>query len=265
MTAKALALAADEIVLDLEDGVAAADKAAARRNAVMLLRHDAWRARTVAVRVNAIGSPWWEEDLAAIAAVDHPGLTLVIPKVEGADDLGAIRRQLGEAPSTRIGLQALIETAAGIANVVDIAGAGEGLQSLIVGYADLASSLGRPAGAAQSWQTVQDMVVIAARANDLQPIDGPHFQIKADDSLRRESERARDQGFDGKWAIHPSHIEPINAAFTPSDDEIAEARALLAHLGGGGRAGASAHDGRMVDEAMRLAAVRVLARAGIEE
>ena len=272
MLAKALSLTADEFVLDLEDAVPPADKADARKRVAALLTSAAWRERTVSVRINAIGTPWCREDVLAVVAAAHPSLTLVVPKVESAGDLALMDRLLAETEAaatldTRVGLQALIETAAAVANVQTIAGASPRLQSLIIGYADLASSLGRPAGSQESWRTVQDLVVIAARARGLQPIDGPYFEIKADDTLRQESERARAIGFDGKWAIHPSHIETLNTVFTPSADEIAHARSLIAHLDQtrGAGIGASAFAGGMVDEAMRNAALRTLARAGLAE
>ena len=266
MLAKALALPADEIVLDLEDAVPASDKAEARKRVAASLGSAAWRDRTVSVRINAVGTAWCQEDLAAVVAADHPTLTLVVPKVEGEADLHLVEKHLAEAGSIggHIGLQALIETAAGVANALAIAGSSPRLQTLIIGYADLASSLGRPAGSKASWQTVQDLVLIAARAYGLQPIDGPFFRIDDRDTLRAEGERARAQGFEGKWAIHPSQIEPLNAAFTPGDGEIADARSLIVHLNQT-RGAASAFAGGMVDEAMRLAALRTLARAGLTE
>ena len=269
MLAKALTLPADEIVFDLEDAVPVADKANARKRVAALLATDAWRDRTVSVRINAVGTTWCSDDIAAMAAAKHPRLTLVVPKVEHVENLTTVESLVAavEAKPGGVGLQALIETAAGVANVRAVAGATPRLQALIIGYADLASSLGRPAESQASWQTVQDLVLIAARANGLQAIDGAYFQIKADDALLKESERARAQGFEGKWVIHPSHIETVNAAFTPSDEEVEDARSLMAHLDAeqGLGMGASTFRGRMVDEAMRLGALRTLARAGLEE
>ena len=185
-------------------------------------------------------------------------MTLVVPKVESAADVAAIA---GMAPDT-LGLQALIETAPGVANVNAIAASNPRLETLIIGYADLAASLGRPAGSRRSWQTVQDLVLIAARANGLQPIDGPDFRVPADDTLRGSAEATRDLGFEGKWAIHPSQIETLNAVFTPDDEDVARARTLVARLAG---VGATTFDGEMVDEAMKQTALRTLARAGLTE
>ena len=272
MLAKALSLAADELVLDLEDAVPAGDKDAARDRVAGVLASPEWRARRVAVRVNAIGTPWCHQDVLAIVATAHEALTLVVPKVESPGDLAFMDRLLAGAEAAaaspvRFGLQALIETARGLAAVTAIAGASPRLETLILGYADLASSLGRPPGSRESWQSAQDAVVVAARAHGLQPIDGPYFRIVADETLGEDCDHARRIGFDGKWAIHPSHLATINAAFTPGDEEVAAARALLAQLDRNRTdgVGASAFAGGMVDEAMRLSALRTLDRAGLRE
>lgn len=264
MLAKALSLPADELVLDLEDAVPPAGKAEARDRVAGLLADPQWQTRAVAVRINAVGGPWWEADVAAIAAAGHPALTLVIPKVEGAGDLRVVDQMLRAADARQIGIQALIETARGLAGVQAIAAGSERLHSLILGYADLAASLGRPLGTPESWRTAQDMIVIAARASGLQPIDGPCFDLRAEEALAVAAEHARACGFDGKWAIHPAQIDRLNAAFTPGEDEVAQARALIAELKRAERsgAGAAAFDGGMIDEAMRAAALRTLARAG---
>ena len=258
MLAKALTLDADEIVLDLEDAVPPAEKAAARTRVAAAVASDAWRARTVSVRINGLTTPWGHEDVAAVAKVGADRITLIIPKVEAPSDIAAVAGLADDA----IGLQALIETAKGVANASAIAGASPQLQALIVGYADLASSLGRPAGSTASWQTIQDLVVIAARAHGVQPIDGPFFRLDAADRLKDEATRARDQGFEGKWAIHPAQIAAINDAFTPTADEVASARALLDELKRTG-GGASRHNSGMMDEAMRTMAERTLSRAGL--
>lgn len=269
MLAKAAGLGADEIVFDLEDAVATAEKDTARERVAATLGSDAWAGRTAAVRVNAIGSPWAHTDIIAMAGIGAGRISLVIPKVESPDDLAFIDRLLagieaatGASRPTRI--QALIETAKGLANVQAIAGASPRLEALILGYADLASSLGRASPSTQGWRSAQDAVVLAARANGVQAIDGPYFRIQADDQLTADCRAAADLGFDGKWAIHPSHLAVINDAFTPSADDVAKARALVTELEAARREGrgAVAHGGGMIDEAMRAGALRILARAG---
>jgi citrate lyase subunit beta/citryl-CoA lyase len=141
------------------------------------------------------------------------------------------------------------------------------LAALILGYADLAVSLGRtPAGAASLdlWLAVQDAVLTAARAAGIRAIDGPFLTIADDAGLTESATRAAELGFDGKWAIHPAQAAPIVAAFTPSEDAVIHARAVIAALSEAGASGAGAVslDGLMVDEPVRLAALRTLALAG---
>ncbi|MEQ1899216.1 MAG: CoA ester lyase [Devosia sp.] len=268
MLVKAHGLDADEIVFDLEDAVAPDDKTAAREKVAALLATPAWVQRTVAVRINGIGTVWWRDDIAALAGLAHPQLTLVVPKVESASDFDTLEQHLGarEAESGRgpkIGLQGLIETAGGLVRVAEIAGASERLQSLILGYADLASSLGR--GVEGDWSFAQNMIVLAARANGLQAIDGPYFAFgeSQEPALVARSMAVAGLGFDGKWAIHPSQIGTINAAFTPGEAEVAQARGIVAALDAARAAGngATTYEGGMIDEAMRAGAERILVRA----
>ena len=162
-------------------------------------------------------------------------------------------------------LLALIETAAGLAAAAEIARASERLDGLILGYADLAASLGRTGGAApEDWRYAQETVLVAARAAGIQAIDGPHLGIRDDDEFRASVRHARTLGFDGKWAIHPAQLDALREAFTPTDDEIADAREVLAALDAAAADGAGAVGvgDRMLDEALALSARRVLARAG---
>lgn len=267
MLRKAEVLAVDELVFDLEDGVAVGAKESARAAVVAALSGSAFAGRRVAVRVNAIGTRWCHEDIIALAAVDHPLLTLVVPKVESAADVGFVERLLlglGAGPVLR--LQCLIETAAGLSNIDAIAAAGVRVESLIVGYADLASSLGR--STAGDWSFVQHKLVLAARANGLLAIDGPYFDLRASaaEGLEQACTIAADAGFDGKWAIHPSQIGPITAAFTPSHAAVAHAHVVVERLDAAKATGngIAVVDDAMIDEAMRAGALRVLARAGAQ-
>lgn len=266
MLAKASGLPADELILDLEDAVAPADKPAARARVAALLDQSALQERTVAVRVNALGTQWCADDIATVASAANPPATIVVPKVESATDLATVDRMIDAAANRgQLGVQALIESARALANVQSIADASPRARSLILGYADLASSLGRKAGADVSWLFARESLLVAARANGLQAIDGPFLAIGDDERLRNDATAVRDLGFDGKWAIHPSQIAILNDAFTPDPEEVEEARALLAHLDGSQRSGtgASTFRGHMVDEAMRAGALDTLARAGV--
>jgi citrate lyase subunit beta/citryl-CoA lyase len=262
MLVKARSLPADEVVIDLEDAVAPAQKDEARAATVAALGQDDWEVRSIAVRVNGTDTPWFERDVSDLA--DRFGEafgSIVVPKVESAAGLAPLEDLAGS-----LGVQALIETAAGVARVEEIA-ATRRVEALIIGYADLAASLGRPPSARHDpdrWSYVLEKVLVAARAAGIQAIDGPHLQIDDLDGLAAAARRARELGYDGKWALHPSQIGPINEVFTPTDDELARAQAILDALEqaeGGGGAGAALLDGEMVDEASRKLALNVLARA----
>jgi citrate lyase beta subunit len=262
---KGRTLTADEIVVDLEDAVPPAVKDEARIGVVNALNGD-WAAPARAVRVNAIGTPWCHEELAALAMIEGP-VTAVLPKVESAADLAFADRLLAgaEAASGRaapVRLLALIETAAGLQAAGEIARSSERLDGLILGYADLASSLGR--SPESDWRFAQETVLVAARAAGIQAIDGPHLAIRDDDAFRAAVAHARALGFDGKWAIHPAQLDALREAFTPTDEEIAAARATLEALdrAAADGLGAVADGDRMLDEALAVSARRVLARAG---
>jgi citrate lyase subunit beta / citryl-CoA lyase len=227
---------------------------------------------TVAVRINALSSPWGARDVADLVERAGPRIgSLVIPKVESAEDVLAVDRLLcsvGE-PAGGVGLQALVETAGGLLRAGEIAAASPRLEAVILGYADLAASLGRAPGPAppQRWLHAQETVLVAARAAGLQAIDGPYLEIRDDDGLRLRAEHARALGYDGKWAVHPGQLGIINAAFTPMDEELARARAILDALARAEGRGAVELDGEMIDEASRRLALQVVARgraAGLE-
>jgi citrate lyase subunit beta / citryl-CoA lyase len=263
MLVKAAGRGADEVVIDLEDAVAVAAKGTALATATTELAR--WAGGPVAVRVNAPRTPWCHVELAALAGLrEHPD-SVVLPKVESAADVQFAERLLAgaEAASGRhdgIGIQALVETAAGLARVHEIAASSQRLEALILGYADLGASLGGEREL-DTWLPAQHAIVLAARANGLRAIDGPHLGVAPDGRFAAAVARARELGFDGKWAIHPAQVDAINAAFTPTADELDRARAVIRALE---RAddGAIEVDDEMVDEAVRANALRVLAQAG---
>lgn len=267
MLVKAGGLEADEIVIDLEDSVAPGAKAEARELVCRVLAEGRLGGGLVAVRVNALDSPWCRDDVAALVEHAGPALdSLVVPKVERANDLVEVERMLDEHGGA-MALQALVETAAGLLRVGEIATASQRLDTLILGYADLAASLGRlnPEDAAERWLYAQEALLVAASAAGVEAIDGPYLAIADEQGLRRWAEHVRDLGYDGKWAIHPSQLEMINHTFTPSDDELERARAILAVLEqaeSDGARGAVELDGKMVDEASRKQAEQIVARAG---
>jgi citrate lyase subunit beta / citryl-CoA lyase len=253
MLANAPSLAADEVIVDLEDAVAADAKEEARKIAVSALRGDPL-GRTTALRINGRSTPWWEDDLRA-AAEASPDV-VVLPKVESPEDVTAAAELLSDG----VGLEAQIETARGLVEAERIAAAGHGLEALVFGPADLAASLGVPVltiGAGASDYALA-RVVAAARASGLQVLDGPHARFGDDLGLVLSARRALEHGFDGKWVIHPSQIEPVNRIFTPSSAELARAKRILEAAEGAAR-----FEGELVDEASRRLAEALLRRAEV--
>jgi citrate lyase subunit beta/citryl-CoA lyase len=251
MLAKAPSLGADEAIVDLEDAVAENGKEAARELAVAALQRGPL-ARTTALRVNGRSTPWWEDDLRA-AAKARPDV-VVLPKVESPEDVTAAAELLPEG----IGLEAQIETARGLTEAERIAAADHGLEALVFGPADLAASLGVPVLTIGAGVTEYALarVVAAARAHGLQAVDGPHARLGDDLGLVISTRRALEHGYDGKWVIHPSQIEPVNFLFTPSPAEIDRAKRILDLAEGAAR-----FEGELVDEASRRLAESLLRRA----
>jgi citrate lyase subunit beta / citryl-CoA lyase len=245
MLAKAADLPADEVVVDLEDGIAVADKESARDNLAEL------RARgTLAVRINGVRTSWWRDDIAAAAKAD----VIVVPKVESPDEVRAVIELL---PSG-VGLEVQIETARGLVEVERIAAVGAPLEALVFGPGDFAASLGVPVltiGAGAS-EYALGRIAVAARAFGLQPVDGPYAVLADTDGLRAGAQRALAHGYDGKWVIHPDQIAPVNEEFTPSAQEVERALQIVAAADG-----ASSVSGEMVDAATKRLAESVLARA----
>ena len=272
MLAKASGLPADEIVIDLEDAVAASAKDEARALVVEALGAGQMQGRNIAVRVNGLDSPWCHRDVVALAGGPAAAAisTLIIPKVQAPADVAWVERLLdmiGQG-AVAIGLQALIETAEGLRRAGAIAHSGTRLQALILGYADLRASLGRPANPgepAANWSFAQESVLVAAKAAGLQAIDGPHLRVDDPEGLLAWAAHARALGFDGKWAIHPSQLATLNATFAPTAAEIERAHGIVAALQeaeAGAGAGAVTLNGEMIDEALRKQAFEVMARAG---
>jgi citrate lyase beta subunit len=276
--AKATALPADEVILDLEDGVAPAAREQARDQVVAALNTMDWGARIRAVRVNDVRTPWFYQDL--IAVVEGAGANIdviVLPKVDRPEDVYVLDVLLGQIEMAkglpqRIGIEAQIETAAGMAQVEQIARASSRLETLIFGPADYAASVGIPVlniggqipdYPGHIWHAALARMVVAAKAAGLEALDGPYGAYQDPDGLRESASLAWHLGCDGKWAIHPSQLEPINAMFTPSTDEITRAQEILDRYSRAllvDQQGALAVHGDLVDAASVRLAERVLAR-----
>lgn len=243
---KARTLAADMIILDLEDAVRVEDKPAAREAAIAAT-HDGFGGRPVAIRVNPAGTSQFGDDVVAVRrSAAH---FVVLAKAETAKhvtDTGWL---------TQKPVLAMIESPRAVIDAADIAIHAKGL---IAGTNDLAASLGLQPGAARSGLVYAlQRVVLSARAANIPAFDGVYNRLEADAGLQSECEEGRAWGFDGKSTIHPSQIDTVNAAFSPSADEIAAARRLIAAATGG----AERHEGGMI-EAMHADEARfILAKA----
>lgn len=247
--AKARTLPVDLVILDLEDAVRDADKAAARQAAVDAAA-EGFDGRLLAIRVNGADSGEHAADLAAVAA--SAADLIVAPKIEN-DAIAARIAATAAKP-----LLAMIETPCGVLAAPAIAAA-PGVAGLIAGVNDLRAGLGIPDGSDRAGLSLAlQTIVLAARAAGGWALDGVYNLLEDSDGLAAECREGRALGFDGKTLIHPNQIAPAAAAFAPSAEELAEARAIIAAAQGG----AERFGGRMI-EAMHLAQARaLLARSG---
>jgi len=238
MMAKAAASEADEVIFDLEDACAVSQKDAARKTVIEALGAVPFSGGKVrAYRVNGVETPWCYRDVIdVLEAVGRNVDVVVLPKVRTADDVRFVDRLMSQVelakglPPGGIGLEVLIETAAGLLHVEEISRASPRLASLIFGVADFAGDLGVRdfrQDADRLFYYPRMQLLTAARAAGLDAIDSVTVQFKDLDQLARDAANAAQLGFDGKWAIHPSQLPGIHAAFTPTKEEIARAKAIL--------------------------------------
>ena len=280
MFSKALDSAADYVFLDLEDAVAPGDKEPARRNVIQgLLEHD-WRGhgKTICVRINGIDTHYMYRDVVdVLEQAGHRLDVVLIPKVGVPADVylvDALITQIEAAKgfSHRIGIDVLIETALGMANVEAIAQSSRRLEAMHFGVADYSASLRartvnigglNPDYPGDQWHFGLSRMVVACRAYGLRPIDGPFGDIKDPDGYRAAARRGAALGIEGKWAIHPSQIAVANEVFTPPPAEVDRARRILVALDEAARdgKGAAQLDGRMIDAASARMAQNIVEMA----
>jgi citrate lyase subunit beta/citryl-CoA lyase len=278
MFEKAANSGADFVFLDLEDAVAPGDKVQARKNVIEALQDIDWQGmgKTVSVRINGLDTHYMYRDV--VDVVEQAGQhldTILIPKVGVAADVymvDAMVTQIEEAMGIghRIGLEALIETTLGMANVEDIARSSDRMEALHFGVADYAAScrarttnIGglNPDYHGDQWHEGLSRMLVACRAYGVRAIDGPFGDFKDPDGFLLGARRAAALGYEGKWAIHPSQIELANQVFTPPAEEVDRARRILIALeeaAAEGR-GAAQLDGRMIDAASARMAENVVA------
>lgn len=224
---KARGLPCDVVILDLEDSVAPEAKEEARANAVAALKAGGFGGRELVIRVNAIGTPWAEADLAAAAASGADAI--LAPKVGDAETVRAYHAALGRAPPAT-GFWAMVETTRAIFRLDEIAGAMAARPgAFVLGTNDLAREMGARLTVERTpFLGMMALAVAAARAHGLAILDGVHNAFEDDAGLARQCDEAKAYGFDGKTLIHPRQIDAANRLFSPSDSEIAWAKAAIA-------------------------------------
>ncbi|GAP11620.1 citrate lyase beta subunit [Bellilinea caldifistulae] len=265
---KAAGLDVDSICLDIEDGVAVNRKSDARENIPAALRTINFGRSERLVRINPLGSGLAEEDLRAVLSAQPDGI--VLPKVEGADEVRWVCQHIAAAEhangwkSGSIGLLVLIETPQALLNLREICTADPRLQGLIFGAEDFTGSI----GASRSRDALEllyarSTVVIHAAAFNLQAMDMVWLDLQDLEGLRREAQAGAAMGFTGKQIIHPNQVQPVQEAFTPSEEAIQSAMRIIeaAQVYQEAGKGAFSLDGKMVDAPVIKSALRVLERA----
>jgi citrate lyase beta subunit len=253
--AKARTLAADAVILDLEDAVQSDAKADARAAAVATALDRGWGDRALLLRVNGIGTPWHGDDLAAAQTQGFAGI--VVPKVDTAVEATDVVKRAGGRP-----VLAMIETPAGVINAPAIA-ATPGVAGLISGMADLAKALNCGVDAHRTPLLYSlSAIVLAARAAGVACFDGVCTDYRNEVAFRAEAGQGKLLGFDGKTLVHPSQVDPCNAVFSPTAEEVAHAEAMIAAYQAALSAGrgVATLDGQMVEILHVEQARRLLAR-----
>jgi malyl-CoA/(S)-citramalyl-CoA lyase len=275
--AKAIASDADYLMFDLEDAVAPDDKDQARLNLIQALHDYDFRGsgKAVSVRINGLDTHYMYRDV--IDVVEQAGRfvdTILVPKVGVPSDIyvvDVLLTQIEQAKGlmNRIGIEALIESALGLAHVVAIAQSSPRLEAMHFGPADMAASMKartvsigglNPHYPGDQWHMGLARIAVACRAYGLRAIDGPFGNISDPDDYVDAARRAAALGYDGKWAIHPSQISLANDVFSPSEEETTHARNILAALAVAEAAGAGAAqlEGKMIDAASARMAENVV-------
>ena len=265
--------AADVINLDLEDAVAPSDKEAARANVIAAISDIDWGTKTLSVRINGLDTPYWYRDVVDLLEKAGERLDqIMIPKVGCAADIYAVDAlvsaiEAAKGREKKIAFEVIIESAAGLANVNEIAAASPRLVAMNLGAADFAASMGMQTtgiGGTQEnyymyrdgakhwsdpWHWAQAAIVAACRNNGILPVDGPFGGFSDDEGFRAQALRSATLGMVGKWAIHPKQVALANEVFTPSDEAVTEAREILAAMEAAkaNGEGATVYKGRLVD------------------
>jgi citrate lyase subunit beta / citryl-CoA lyase len=274
MLAKGPNLGADMVFLDLEDAVAPLEKEAARDNVVKAVNEQDWGDTVLCVRVNAWDTKWTYRDVIHVVENCTERLDeLMLPKVQSAAEVIALDLLLSQIEETtgrkeRVGIEPQIETARGLINVEEIGAASDRLETIVFGPADFAASTEMPVLTGgvhvpeypgDHFHYVFSKILMAARANGLQVIDGPYLKIRDLDGLRDYASRSHVLGYDGKWALHPDQVTVINEVYTPTQEQFDRACDILdayQQATEEERTGAVMFGDEMIDEASRKMAVK---------
>ncbi len=270
---KMAASAADVINIDLEDSVAPSDKDSARANVIAATHDVDFGSKTLSVRINGLDTPYWYRDVVGLLEQASDRLDqIMIPKVGCAADIYAVDALVTAVEAAKgrqkpINFEVIIESAAGIAHVEEIAAASPRLVAMSLGAADFAASMGMATtgiGGTQEnyymlrdgekhwsdpWHWAQAAIVAACRTHGVLPVDGPFGDFSDDDGFRAQAYRSATLGMVGKWAIHPKQVALANEVFTPSEAAVTEAREILAAMetAKAEGQGATVYKGRLVD------------------
>ncbi len=270
---KMAASAADVINLDLEDSVAPSDKDSARANIIEALNTIDWGNKYMSVRINGLDTPYWYRDVVDVLEQAGDRIDqIMIPKVGCAADVYAVDAlvtaiERAKGRTKPISFEVIIESAAGLAHVEEIAASSPRMQAMSLGAADFAASMGMQTtgiGGTQEnyymlrdgeknwsdpWHWAQAAIVAACRTHGVLPVDGPFGDFSDDEGYIAQAKRSATLGMVGKWAIHPKQIALANTVFTPSEEALAEAREILAAMetAKANGEGATVYKGRLVD------------------
>ena len=264
---KARNLAADCLILDLEDSVAPDAKAKAREQIAAAIAAKGFGRREIWVRTNSLDTPWWKDDVAMAGKAKPDGI--LVPKISTVDDLAAIGALLAElGADLSIKVWAMIETARAVLDADKLAACARDPKTRLAGFVFGPNDIARetrirmlPGRAAMIPMITH--CILAAHAHGLEMLDGPYSDFSNKEGFAEECAQGRDLGFDGKTLIHPSQIEACNAVFTPPAEEVAEARRIVEAFDSPENAarGAIQLDGRMVERLHADMAKRTIAIA----
>lgn len=280
MFEKAAGSDVDYIFLDCEDAVIPDDKPQARKNIIEALNDIDWRGKTMSVRINGLDTHYMYRDVVDIVEQAGANLdTILIPKVGTPSDVyvvDCLLTQIEEAKGLKkkIGIECLIETALGGANVMAIATSSKRLEALHFGVADYAASMRartvnigglNPDYPADQWHAALVNMATACRAYGLRAIDGPFGDFNDPEGYKDAARRAAALGYEGKWAIHPNQIALANEVMSPPEAEVTRARRVLEALEEAAKAGKGAAqlDGKMIDAASERMAKNIVKQAGL--